>query len=543
MANKPTVIVGGGISGLTAALEALDRGETDIHIYEASDRMGGHIRSEKLGNYTVNKGAEFIDSKEDAPHLHKLAARLKVDLLDAGEQGKEMFFSASGKPLPNFLKDYAPVARRLAEIREQAETDPAFAEKINAMSARELVTKAVSEAPVEQSYTLFEPSQNFTLNLLITVANFAYAAVRSVGDVLYNGAMMLTFQSSRANRVSSEVAETALAAMEKEQGATADNITAAQCLSEFSPSEKRFLAGSCGYRVDGGTEELIKKLEAHLANSKDEHGNPKVHFHKGHTLTSVKSLGGNEREFTFATADGEQKVTSGKSVMALAAYSLPKIEWLDANGRPDADMAFLKEMGKVQYTNNAKVTFRLKPGVKIPDANIFMPEGEFWSPDAGYMTVLYHNVNGKKPPEVMQEVMAGYARMLGKEVHEVFEVDASGKPLQGSVAYTNPGNAPCWSTPSPKYHKLMLANFQKMEALSHKGLGFAGTYIPLPDGCVGFMECGAASAERACERMFGPARAREHEIDMSQNLSPQVHSFASRAKQDKGSQKSSWLGI
>lgn len=520
-----TAIVGGGISGLSAALEALERGEKNIHVYEASGRFGGKIQSSKIGDYTVNMGAEFIDSEEENPHLHKIARRVGVALKPTGEQSKEIFYASDGKAMPDFLERYSPIARRLEKLREEMEADPGLAKKIHAMSAKELLTKLGNEVPANQPAKLFEPTGNFMLDMVISGANIAYGALKGLGNFAYDALMVVTLQSSRSNRVSQDVLDVAQGAIEKELGTKLENVTAKQFVSEFSPSEDRFLASSCSHRVEGGTEALVIALKKHL----EEKG---VHFHTNHKLTSVQSKDG-KKILTFTTPGGEEIVESDNTVVAVAAYALPNINWLDANGNPDKDMEFLREMGKVQYTNNAKITFKVKPGVKLPtdEANAFLPVGEFWSTDPGYLTVLYHNENGDKPAAVMKKTMEAFAKSMGKRVEDIFELEA-GKPAVGSFVYTNPGNAPCYSTPSSKTGREIEQYFARMEALASKGIGFAGTYISLPDGGTGFMECGAASAERACERMFGPVKAQEQEMDLSQNLSPSLP-FAARVQSNK----------
>ena len=51
------VVVGGGIAGLAAAWELRDR---DVVLLEASDRVGGRIRSERRGRYWLNFGAHVF---------------------------------------------------------------------------------------------------------------------------------------------------------------------------------------------------------------------------------------------------------------------------------------------------------------------------------------------------------------------------------------------------------------------------------------------------------------------------------------------------
>lgn len=49
--GKPRIIiVGAGISGISAAARLIDSGFTDIKIFEAENRIGGRVYSVKTGN-------------------------------------------------------------------------------------------------------------------------------------------------------------------------------------------------------------------------------------------------------------------------------------------------------------------------------------------------------------------------------------------------------------------------------------------------------------------------------------------------------------
>jgi oxygen-dependent protoporphyrinogen oxidase len=75
------VVVGGGVAGLTWALDALDAG-MDVTVLERDDRFGGVVRSERLGPLTVDVGAESFAVTR--PELLRLTERL--GLSDAVER-------------------------------------------------------------------------------------------------------------------------------------------------------------------------------------------------------------------------------------------------------------------------------------------------------------------------------------------------------------------------------------------------------------------------------------------------------------------------
>ena len=57
------VVVGAGIAGLAAAWALRDR---DVVVLEASDRVGGRIRSESRGHYWLNFGAHVFGGAASA---------------------------------------------------------------------------------------------------------------------------------------------------------------------------------------------------------------------------------------------------------------------------------------------------------------------------------------------------------------------------------------------------------------------------------------------------------------------------------------------
>lgn len=58
--RSSVIIVGAGISGISAAKVLAENGVDDILILEASDRIGGRIRKEEFGDVTVELGAGWI---------------------------------------------------------------------------------------------------------------------------------------------------------------------------------------------------------------------------------------------------------------------------------------------------------------------------------------------------------------------------------------------------------------------------------------------------------------------------------------------------
>lgn len=70
------VVVGAGLAGLSAA-ESLERGGADVVLLEATDRVGGRVRTVTLGDHVVETGAEWVDSLHW--RMHELMARYGVE--------------------------------------------------------------------------------------------------------------------------------------------------------------------------------------------------------------------------------------------------------------------------------------------------------------------------------------------------------------------------------------------------------------------------------------------------------------------------------
>ena len=70
------VVVGAGLAGLSAA-ESLARGGADVVLLEATDRVGGRVRTVTLGDHVVETGAEWVDSTHW--RMHELMTRYGVE--------------------------------------------------------------------------------------------------------------------------------------------------------------------------------------------------------------------------------------------------------------------------------------------------------------------------------------------------------------------------------------------------------------------------------------------------------------------------------
>jgi len=94
--NK-TVVIGGGISGLAAAHRLLELGRSQVILVEATDRLGGTIRTEERDGFLLERGPDsFISEK---PQALELAKRLSLEsrLIQTNEKFRRSFIVRNGR--------------------------------------------------------------------------------------------------------------------------------------------------------------------------------------------------------------------------------------------------------------------------------------------------------------------------------------------------------------------------------------------------------------------------------------------------------------
>lgn len=97
--HHATGIIGGGIAGLTAAYR-LQRAGTDVRLFEASEHVGGVIRSRRQGGYLVEEGPNAIQT--GTPMLAQLIEQLGLEpsLVEAAPAAKQRYVVRRGVPVP-----------------------------------------------------------------------------------------------------------------------------------------------------------------------------------------------------------------------------------------------------------------------------------------------------------------------------------------------------------------------------------------------------------------------------------------------------------
>ncbi len=473
--NSGLAIIGGGISGLTSALEATEQGVPgeQIHIYEASGRLGGKIRSAKLGDKIINAGAEFIDSNSQ---MTDLCRKLGVNLIATGEQSDNTFQKPNGYVMTNdeFFKAYAPIARQIKRHKDAVAKNPMGieAQRLNSLSLLDYMQLLAKEVEVNEDRSWLKRTWDWI--------------------------------TQNDNRVDADVLAATAQAYASEVGQPPENINALQFVSEASPDPTRFLASDCGYRVEGGTEKVIDALKAKL----EQKG---VHIHLNTSIDSVARENG--KPVLHFTDPNIPAAKADKLVVGLPTYAICKLKGIEDFIGPDAKQI----LSETQYTNNVKFTIALKPGTQVPDTNLFSNRGfQCWSSDAGTMTFLANaeSLQTQSPAELIDKCLDAYAQIMGKRSDQIFD------RTPGNIVFSNPGKSPCYATPRPEQAIALQQLAQKLEQLPND-IGVVGTFIPGPHGQIGFMDCGVLSAKQRALSMNSPEPQRAQWLENILSRQPQ----------------------
>lgn len=112
MSARPrALVVGAGITGLTAAVDLVDGGRFDVEIWEADDRVGGKIRTSPFA------GIAHVDEGADAylvrvPHARDLATRLGIVDTTAPTGARAMIWNDGMHEIPSEVMLGVPAAVR-----------------------------------------------------------------------------------------------------------------------------------------------------------------------------------------------------------------------------------------------------------------------------------------------------------------------------------------------------------------------------------------------------------------------------------------------
>ena len=152
---KRIAIIGGGISGLTAAYElelARKRGaDIDWHLYEASDRLGGIIETTR---HTTPEGEFILEGGPDGwvsekPWARELAIELGLEseLIYSNDATRKTYILIDGKlqPIPDRMRMMVP------EDLSALDNSPLFSESAKQAYANELTRAEELKAQAPES--------------------------------------------------------------------------------------------------------------------------------------------------------------------------------------------------------------------------------------------------------------------------------------------------------------------------------------------------------------------------------------------------------
>ena len=271
------IVVGAGIAGLTAAYRLQQRG-FEVQVLEGEATAGGRMRSERRGNYVIERGAQFIASPYR--NMRKLAAELGIakQIEKLGDtrnailrRGRFELTDSDGLSAFWRSRDLSMGAKlRLLRmmpplIRHRRELDfyrPHKAWRLDNESAAEYVRRTFGEEVLDY---LVEPA--FASTFTVLPENMSKAFLLSTISTLFRGFRLLSFRGGNglltqtlASRVPVRLETTVRrvypgpyrVAVELENGETlgADGVVvavpgnaASAICADLTPSERRFFSG------------------------------------------------------------------------------------------------------------------------------------------------------------------------------------------------------------------------------------------------------------------------------------------------------------
>jgi oxygen-dependent protoporphyrinogen oxidase len=137
-------VIGGGIAGLAAARQ-LQAGGADVVVFEGSDRVGGKLRRERVGDTVVDVGAEAILARR--PEGQDLIDRLGLDRQYAATSAASVWTGGKLQPLPKTVMgipaEPTPIAAVDAHCVEVPDNDLSVADYVRERAGAEVLDRLV----------------------------------------------------------------------------------------------------------------------------------------------------------------------------------------------------------------------------------------------------------------------------------------------------------------------------------------------------------------------------------------------------------------
>lgn len=115
MENKKAIVIGAGVSGMSAALKLRDRG-FDVVVLEKAPRAGGVIDTFSENGFKAESGSNsvMVQSRRTLDFLDRIAAKSKMEV--SAPAAKKRFFAKYGKPQAVPMSPFSLIATPLFSL-------------------------------------------------------------------------------------------------------------------------------------------------------------------------------------------------------------------------------------------------------------------------------------------------------------------------------------------------------------------------------------------------------------------------------------------
>lgn len=432
------VIVGGGISGLTAALTVHEHRPTArIALVEARDRLGGRMFTHE----GIDMGAESVDSDHET--MLTLARKLKVPLMDRGLEGK--VFSIG--PEEDHIRDEAQLLTVISSLVRKLEsylaTKPDYlSDEADGTDAFPSAAKIEGLTPPESALLHAVYFDEDGTDLPISISD-VFSTIEDLKDYI----AILKRKLSIVGRVQLK-------------------------FTKFK------------YRFKGGTIKMIEALLKAL---------PKDWVHLGCPVTVIRREDGGS--YVVETEKGDFKA---KAVFISAPFSTLRSEYGILDASLGLSESLKKAIDTLTYGTNAKIAFKTKGHIRVPYALDLTKEFDMWTQPMGCIAML-GGEKGRTIAEtspLVNRVRQNVAKYFRGQSFSLKEPPLIKNWYEDPYARGSYANHTTTKTPvSEEYAPGTLEGIRKMgDPLNDGTLYFIGEHIPLDGGC---MNGGAYSGQTA----------------------------------------------
>lgn len=151
-------IIGGGIAGLTA-LHRLSEAGVDCRLYEARNRLGGRMYTQRTGDGQLfEAGGQLVNSDHD--DIHALAREFAIPLVDRKDGPHQSVVLDGGALVPQgeLARLLGPLAARIARDSERIDADPRASAAIDSLSVAQYLDRHAKLIPDQRIRRLIEAS-------------------------------------------------------------------------------------------------------------------------------------------------------------------------------------------------------------------------------------------------------------------------------------------------------------------------------------------------------------------------------------------------